>query len=136
MSMTYNQFQDCTGGAATFFMAANAYIADITSTETRTKRMAFLAGLWPVSSNIGKALSGLIKTHLGITYNFIFGMILSLMSVFYVLFFVPDSKHLIRKRLEEMGETAQENRTSGKDPLDSTYKYIKCGESFSHLGCL
>ena len=116
--------QDCTGGAATFFMAANAYIADITSPATRTKRMAFLAGLWPVGSNIGKALSGLIKSNFGLMYNFVFGMVISLVSVLYIVIFVPDSKDLIRKRLEEMGETAQEGRTTGTylDPLTHSNK--------------
>ena len=112
-------------------MAANAYMADITENSTRTKRMAILAGLWPVGSNIGKALSGLIKANFGLIYNFVFGLALSLTSVLYVLFFVTDSKELIRKRLEERGETAQEGRTTGNKATLHNF-----GEKFQNMSVL
>lgn len=51
-------------------MSVNAYMADVTSAEHRTKRIAFMTGLWPIGFNVGKACSGVIKTKLGFMYNF------------------------------------------------------------------
>ena len=53
--------QDLLGGAPTFHMAAFSYISDITRPETRTKRMTLLAGVYPIGSNIGTALGGIVK---------------------------------------------------------------------------
>ena len=92
-----------------FFMAVNAYMADVTDPEHRTKRVAFMSGLWPVGYNIGKALSGVIKDNLGFMYNFAIGMLLSLSAMLYVMIFVKDSitirNERIKKELKEKGKT-------------------------------
>ena len=87
-------------------MSVNAYMADITSPETRTKRVAFMSGLFPIGFNIGKALSGVIKTRLGFMYNFGIGMALSTTAMLYVLFFVKDSIAIRERRLrmEKVGK--------------------------------
>ncbi len=91
-------------------MAAHAYIADATDVRTRTSRMAFLTGLWPVGSNIGKALSGVIKERLGFMYNFGFGMIMSVVAILYVVFFMKESTVIrderIRREKKEAAEAA------------------------------
>ncbi|TRY72725.1 hypothetical protein TCAL_00269 [Tigriopus californicus] len=83
--------QDWTGGGTLFFLTVYAYIADITDPSTRTKRMAFVSGLWPVGGNIGKALGGLIKHHLGFIYNFAFGMLLAVVAMLYIILFVKET---------------------------------------------
>ena len=99
--------QDCTGGFVCFFMSVNAYMADVTEPAHRTKRVAFMSGLWPVGFNIGKALSGVIKERLGFMYNFSLGMLLSLSAMLYVAVFVKDSIAIrnmrIKKELQEKG---------------------------------
>ena len=101
--MLLSFFQDFIGGRAVFTMAANCFIADITTPETRTKRMSLLNGLSPVGSNIGKALSGMIKSNLGLMYNFIIGLTVTLISTLYVLLFVTDSQELVRERNIALG---------------------------------
>ncbi|TRY72153.1 hypothetical protein TCAL_00254 [Tigriopus californicus] len=83
--------QDCTGGTILFYLTVYAYIADITDPSTRTKRMAFLSGLWPIGSNIGKALGGLIKNQLGFMYNFAIGMLVALVAMLYIVLFVKET---------------------------------------------
>ena len=87
-----------------FYLAANCYIADITDATNRTKRMSFLYGLYPVGSNIGKALSGVIKGNLGLMYNFTIGLGVTSISLLYMFFFVKDSKDIVRKKLIAQGE--------------------------------
>lgn len=107
LSLAMKCLQDCTGGFVCFFMAVNAYMADVTAPEHRTKRIAFMSGLWPVGFNIGKALSGVIKDNLGFMYNFSIGMLLSLSAMLYVQVFVKDSitirNERIKKELQEKG---------------------------------
>ncbi len=90
-------------------MSVNAYMADITEEKHRTKRVAFMSGLFPIGFNIGKALGGLIKERLGFMYNFSIGMLLSLTAMLYVLLFVKDSMKIrdarLQRELEERGET-------------------------------
>ena len=92
-------------------MACNAYLADVTEPENRTKRVAFMTGLLYPGFNIGRAVSLPIKEHLGLKHNFAFGMLASMISVFYVIVCVPDSIRIREKRLKKQ---KAELRRSGK----------------------
>lgn len=87
-----------------FYLAANCYIADITDASSRTKRMSFLYGLHPVGTNIGKALSGVIKSKLGLMYNFTIGLVVTSISLLYMIIFVKDSRDIIRGKMIAQGE--------------------------------
>ena len=66
-----------------FFLACNAYLADITDPKHRTKRVAFMTGSYFIGYNIGKALAGVIKEELGFMYNFGFGMGVAILTGVY-----------------------------------------------------
>lgn len=66
---------DFTGGGTLFFLGVYGYISDISTAETRTLRMSFLDGLWPIAYFFGMYLAGVIKTNLGFMYNYGLGML-------------------------------------------------------------
>ena len=103
----------------TFFMAINAYMADVTAEKHRTKRVAFMCGLWPIGFNVGKALSGVIQSRLGFMYNFSLGLLLSMVAMCYMTIFVRDSIKIRDKRLE------RERIERGEEPIET----IKLDES-------
>jgi Na+/melibiose symporter-like transporter len=82
-----------------FFMGCYSYIADITSEENRSFRLSIIDALWPIGFFTGMALSSVIKTELGFTYNFALGMLCALLAMLYTIFFVKDSRKLRLKQL-------------------------------------
>ena len=91
--------QDFTGGMAVLFMAANCYLADISDVENRTRRLSYFYGVYPVGANIGKALSGVVKTRLGLMYNFAVGLLLTAAAVLYLGLFVTDSTEIVKQKM-------------------------------------
>ena len=51
--------------------------------------------------NSGKALGGVIKTHLGFPYNFALGMLASMLTSLYAVVFLKDSSCLREERLSK-----------------------------------
>lgn len=90
-----NQIHTC----LVFFMACNAYLADITEPKHRTKRVAFMTGCFWIGYNSGKALSGVIKEELGFMYNFGLGMLVSVLTGVYAIVFLKDSTRIREERL-------------------------------------
>ena len=58
----------------------------------RTRRFAFLDGLFPLGFYLGNSLSAITKAKLGFMFNFSLGMLFSLVSMAYTLIFVRDSR--------------------------------------------
>ena len=58
-----------------YFLACYSYLSDVSSTSTRTRRFAFLDGLWPIAYFLGNYLAGPIQTNLGYMYNYGLGML-------------------------------------------------------------
>ena len=83
---------DLTGGSAVFFLASYSYISDVSEEKSRTKRFAYLDGLFPLGFYTANALAGPIKTNLGIMYNFAFGMLCAIICFAYCLIFVKESR--------------------------------------------
>ena len=83
---------DLTGGKYVFYMASYSYISDVSDPRTRTKRFAFLDGVFPIGFNLGTFFGGIIKKKLGFYYNFGLGMLCATLAILYCIFFVKDSR--------------------------------------------
>ena len=94
-------------------MASYSYIADISEDKNRTRRYAFLDGLFPLGFYLGNSLSAMCKAKYGFMFNFSLGMLFSLMSMAYTLIFVRDSRKeraikLVQQRIEILEELETE----------------------------
>ena len=100
---------------AVFFMACNAYLADITDPKHRTKRVAFMTGFFWLGYNGGKALSGVNKEELGFMNNFALGMVASGLTGVYAIVFLKDSTSIREARLREEVRLAGNKRDQEED---------------------
>ncbi len=126
--LLFEVLQACTGSGVVFFMACNAYMADVTDPEHRTKRVAFMSGLNPVGFNLGKALSGVINTNLGFKYNAVVGMAVSVATALYVVFLVPDSIRIREERLKR-DQVELEEKVQTEDEVEN----LTVGQKFRRL---
>jgi MFS family permease len=105
-------FPDLTGGSSVFFLAAYSYIADVSEVKSRTRRFAYLDGLFPLGFYTANALAGPIKANLGLMYNFALGMLCAIICFAYCLLFVKESKvtrdKILEKEKAEMIESSVE----------------------------
>ena len=114
--LLFESIQDLTGGGTVFFLASYSYISDVSDAESRTRRMAFLDGMFPIGFYAGNSLSGIVRKNLGFMYNFSFAMVFTVMAVLYCIFFVRDSRVLRDKRLtKELEEKMKEVDKSDKE---------------------
>eukprot|EP00092_Neocalanus_flemingeri_P017937 GFUD01019410.1.p1 GENE.GFUD01019410.1~~GFUD01019410.1.p1 ORF type:complete len:522 (+),score=101.91 GFUD01019410.1:44-1609(+) len=115
--LLFEFLQDCTGGYVIFFLACYAYISDISTKENRTKRLAYLDGLFPAGFFTGMAVSGLIKEHLGYYGNFFLAILFSFLAMFYAIFFLKDSRTMrppeVMKQIEMMKISAEVEEEKG-----------------------
>ena len=74
-----------------FFLGAYSYIADISTPEYRTFRLAMMDGLFHIGFYAGNGLAGPVKKHLGLPYNFALGMLFAVIAAAYVLLRIKES---------------------------------------------
>ena len=83
--------QDLTGGAACFYLASYSYMVDITSPETRTKRLSFLDSFMPIGFLIGLPLGTLIRSNFGYVALYLTAACNILTAILYVAFILKES---------------------------------------------
>ena len=64
-----------------FFAACYGYLADVTSEKDRTKRMAYVDGVFHPIFATGMLLGSAIKDRFGFKYNFVFGILIRFVFV-------------------------------------------------------
>ena len=84
-----------------FGLAMYALMADITTEENRTKRMAVMDAFKFVGIAIGFFLGGIIKDRFGWTNLYLTSMTLIIIDILYVIFFIKESKLLVEKSVPE-----------------------------------
>ncbi|XP_071543096.1 probable peptidoglycan muropeptide transporter SLC46 [Panulirus ornatus] len=82
---------DITGSWAVFNMAVYSYVADITSPETRTKRLGILDACWYIGNPLGRLLGGWLYKAVGYRLVFLVSIALWFVGFIYVLMFVRES---------------------------------------------
>jgi len=88
-------FNGISGGTATFFSSCFGYIADVTNTENRTKRLTFLEACIFIGGFIGYNLAGILMQYVlykHYEYAFAFNLILHVVIVIYVNFCLKETR--------------------------------------------
>nr|XP_024215107.1 proton-coupled folate transporter-like isoform X2 [Halyomorpha halys] len=93
-------FPAITGGWMTMVMAIFSYIADRTSVEDRTWRVAIVSGCTSFSVPIGMALSGILYRNIGFYGVFSLSASLSSFSILYCLFVLPEDRKPTKKQAQ------------------------------------
>lgn len=79
-------------------------MADITTPEDRTVRLAIIDGLIHIGFYAGNALAGPVKKHLGLKYNFAFGVLFTVIAAAYTILFIKESLVKPRDKRKEPDE--------------------------------
>ena len=82
---------DITGTWVVFNMAVYSYISDVTSTNTRTKRMGILDAVWYLGGPIGTLLGGWLYRTFGYVAVFATSAVMWLICLIYVIAFVRET---------------------------------------------
>ena len=80
-----------TGGATCFYLASYSYMADVTSPETRTKRLALLDSFMSFGYMMGLPLGTFIKNQYGFVTLFSTASMIILTTILYVIFVLKET---------------------------------------------
>ena len=130
--LLFESLQDLTGGRPVFCLAVYSYMSDITTSKVRTKRLAFLDGVFPIGYTLGNSLSGLIKSQFGFYYNFGFGILFATLAILYCCFMVKESRS-VRNEGEQLNDESM-CRNKGEKRL-SQAMITNGGEKTLPRGC-
>ncbi|XP_071520554.1 probable peptidoglycan muropeptide transporter SLC46 [Panulirus ornatus] len=79
------------GGTVSFLTAANSYIGDVSSEESRTSRVGLANSIWFLGGPAGTLMGTYIYSQGGYLPLFATSLTLSVMAVVYVVVFLPES---------------------------------------------
>ncbi|RXG57879.1 Proton-coupled folate transporter [Armadillidium vulgare] len=87
-----NIFVTVGGTWVVFNMAVYSYLADITTTDCRTKRMGFADAIWYAGSPLGTMIGGFLFHGFGYAAVFILSTVLWILCLIYTIFLVKESR--------------------------------------------
>lgn len=99
------------GGNVSFLTAANAYISDVTSEETRTTRVGLANSIWYLGGPIGTFMGTYIYKYGGYQVLFSTSLLMHCVSLTY-LFFLPESHGPFAKHHQAKQEREEEESTA------------------------
>ncbi|KAK7075055.1 hypothetical protein SK128_006948 [Halocaridina rubra] len=108
------------GGTVSFLTAANSYLGDVTSEESRTSRVGLANSIWFLGGPAGTLLGTYIYTRGGYLPLFGTSLTLSIMAVVYVLVFLPESHGPFAKKEESETDT-QKASLDMRDSVAAVY---------------
>ncbi|CAL4063958.1 unnamed protein product, partial [Meganyctiphanes norvegica] len=84
-------FESLGGGAVSFLTAANSYISDVTSEDTRTSRIGLANSIWFLGGPMGTLMGKFIFDAGG--YKGVFGtsVVMHIVAIVYIIFYLPES---------------------------------------------
>ncbi|XP_042222277.1 proton-coupled folate transporter-like [Homarus americanus] len=88
------------GGTVSFLTAANSYISDVSSEESRTSRVGLANSIWFLGGPVGTLMGTYIYTWGGYLPLFATSLTLSLMAVVYVVVCLPESHGPFAKKAD------------------------------------
>ena len=91
-----------TGGGICFYLACYSYMVDITTTETRTRRLSILDSFMPIGFIVGLPFGTFIKNNFGLVVLFSIAAGITFIAMVYVFFVVKDSrKNFDEKKMQD-----------------------------------
>ena len=120
--MLFECLQDFTGGAICFYLACYSYMVDITTPETRTRRLSVLDSFMPIGFIVGLPFGTFVKNNYGLVCLYSIAAGIVFIAMVYVFFVVNDS----RKNFDE--EKKQEVKNTKSDVV------LGCNKG-EHINC-
>jgi MFS family permease len=93
-------FSRIVAGIATERAVAQAYIADVTNQQTRTKELGKIGAAFGAGFIIGPAFGGILSVY-GFSVPGYAAMILTVINILFVLYFLPEPQRKKKNQLEE-----------------------------------
>eukprot|EP00092_Neocalanus_flemingeri_P036288 GFUD01039510.1.p1 GENE.GFUD01039510.1~~GFUD01039510.1.p1 ORF type:complete len:539 (-),score=81.11 GFUD01039510.1:778-2394(-) len=127
--LLFECLQDFTGGAICFYLACYSYMIDITTPDTRTRRLSILDGFMPIGFITGLPFGTYIKNNFGFVPLFSVAAGIIILAILYVFFFVKDSrKDFDETKMQEV-ENTKSNVVLGcnKDFFPNLFQIVTVG---------
>ncbi|XP_064092201.1 probable peptidoglycan muropeptide transporter SLC46 [Macrobrachium nipponense] len=107
------------GGTVSFLTAANSYVGDVTSEESRTSRVGLANSIWFLGGPAGTLLGTYIYNQGGYVPLFATSLVFSLIAVIYIIVILPESHGPFAKKTGS--ESSQKTVLSMRDSIAVVY---------------
>lgn len=108
------------GGAVSFLTAANSYIGDVSSEESRTSRVGLANSIWFLGGPAGTLLGTYIYNKGGYLPLFATSLTFSVLAVIYIIIFLPESHGPFAKK-KNLEISSQKATLAMQDSVAAVY---------------